>query len=110
MPCSHCVARKVPELCKAYTPGKAEQDLSLRLLRLENIIEAALPQYCTPGTPALDFDQRRSSSIAEDDNNSQPEDQENSGGWFQSGKWYGTSASGSVAPGSVLEQVSMSNL
>lgn len=106
------MARKVPELCKAYTPGKAEQDLSVRLSRLEHIIETALPQFCAPGTPyssPLDAnaanDRRRSTSVAEDDNPSQTEDQDPSGGTFQSGKWYGNSASGSVAPASVLEQV-----
>jgi hypothetical protein len=40
-----CIARKVPELCKAYTPGKTDQDLSVRLARLEHIVEHALPQY-----------------------------------------------------------------
>lgn len=49
--------------------------------------------------------QRSSPSIAEDDNRSQPDEQDPSGGTFQSGKWYGNSASGSVAPGPVLEQV-----
>jgi hypothetical protein len=114
------VARKVPELCKAYTPGKADQDLSARLARLEQIIEVALPQYwngnvsTTPNamgsssTPesSLLRDRQRSPSILDDDNRSQGEDQDPSGGRIQSGKWYGNSASGSVAPGSVLEQVS----
>src|SRR5712691_6832562 len=44
-PCAHCVARKVPELCHAYQPGKAEGDLHARLSRVERIIEVALPQY-----------------------------------------------------------------
>ncbi|KAF6762269.1 hypothetical protein DFP72DRAFT_987584 [Ephemerocybe angulata] len=112
VPCSHCVARKVPDLCKAYTPGKADQDLSARISRLENIIEAALPNYWNghPGsssTPesSLMRDRRRSPSPGEDDNRSQGEDQDPSGGRIQSGKWYGNSASGSVAPGSVLEQL-----
>ncbi|KAF5388032.1 hypothetical protein D9615_000457 [Tricholomella constricta] len=108
VPCSHCVARKVPDLCKAYTPGKADQDLSVRLSRLEHIIEMALPQYCTPGTPHSSANatnsRRRSISIGDDDSPSQ-EDQDPSGGTFQSGKWYGNSASGSVAPASVLEQL-----
>lgn len=105
------MARKVPELCKAYTPGKADQDISARLSRLEQIIEMALPQYCAPGTPnsssmemALLQDRHRSLSGQEDDNRSQTEEQDPSGGTFQSGKWYGISASGSVAPASVLEQ------
>ncbi|KAF8076452.1 fungal-specific transcription factor domain-containing protein [Lyophyllum atratum] len=109
VPCSHCVARKVPDLCKAYTPGKADQDLSVRLSRLEHIIEMALPQFCTPDTPHSSGNasnsRRRSMSVGEDDSPSQTEDQDPSGGTFQSGKWYGNSASGSVAPASVLEQL-----
>lgn len=107
---SQCVARKVPELCKAYTPGKGDQDVNLRLARLEHIIEIALPQFCAPGTPNSSFDtgapgdRNRSPSMQEDDH-SQPEDQDANNGIFQSGKWYGNSASGSVAPASVLEQV-----
>ncbi|KAJ7797521.1 hypothetical protein B0H14DRAFT_3093159 [Mycena olivaceomarginata] len=58
VPCSHCVARKVPEPCKAYMPGKSDQDVS---------------------------DPRN--------------------GTFQSGRWYGNSAAGSIAPGTALEQV-----
>jgi len=106
-----CVARKVPELCKAYTPGKADQDLNARISRLEHIIEMALPQYCSPGTPTTYGGEQcastrhRTPSIADDDNRSQTEEQDPNGGIFQSGKWYGNSASGSVAPGSVIEQV-----
>ncbi|KAF8897583.1 fungal-specific transcription factor domain-containing protein [Infundibulicybe gibba] len=112
VPCSHCVARKVPELCKAYTPGKADHDLGARIARLEHIIETALPQFCTPGTPGSSImdvftsnERPRSSSILEEDAHSQNEEQDPSGGTFQSGKWYGNSASGSVAPASVLEQL-----
>ncbi|KAJ7591047.1 hypothetical protein C8J56DRAFT_934541 [Mycena floridula] len=109
MPCSHCVARKVPELCKAYTPGKADQDISVRLSRLEHIIEMALPQFCASGNRASSIEPTprtpRSSSFLEDDNRSQPEEQDPTGGSFQSGKWYGNSASGSIAPASVLEQL-----
>ncbi|SJL02129.1 uncharacterized protein ARMOST_05453 [Armillaria ostoyae] len=107
VPCSHCVARKVPDLCKAYTPGKTEQDISVRLARIEHIIEMALPQYCMPTTPNSSFDphisEYRQNALEED--NSQPEDQDPSGGTFQSGKWYGNSASGSIAPGTILEQL-----
>jgi hypothetical protein len=88
-----CVARKVPDLCKAYTPGKIDQDLSVRVSRLEHIIEQAFPQLSSPETP----------SNGEDDNRSQTE--EPVGGVFQSGKWYGNGALGSVAPASVIEQV-----
>lgn len=105
---SQCVARRVPELCKAYTPGKADHDLSARISRLEQIIEAALPQFCSGSTMhpgSDDLHGLRSSSAGDDDNRSQPDDQDPSGGTFQSGKWYGNSASGSVAPGTVLEQV-----
>ena len=106
------MARKVEDLCKAYTPGKAEQDLSARISRLERIIEMALPRYCTPGTPRSSSHDagpsnsiRRSSSVGDDDARSQAEEHDPVGGTFQSGKWYGNCALGSVAPASVLEPV-----
>ncbi|KIJ70514.1 hypothetical protein HYDPIDRAFT_105263 [Hydnomerulius pinastri MD-312] len=109
IPCSHCVARKVPELCKAYTPGKSDQDLSVRLARLEHIIELALPQYFNhsgaSSNAASDRHHRASSEGPDEDNRSITDEQDPSGGTFQSGKWYGNSASGSVAPASVLEQL-----
>ncbi|KAF5390558.1 hypothetical protein D9757_002751 [Collybiopsis confluens] len=111
MPCAHCVARKVPELCKAYTPGKSDQDLNLRIARIEQIIEMALPQFAALDEPSSSIpDQRRSSSITEDDAHSQHEDQDALGGAFQSGKWYGNSASGSIAPASVLQQLQIAVL
>ena len=106
-----CVARKVPELCKAYTPGKPDQDVHLRLARLEHIIEIAMPQYASglQGLSPLDgYDRDHQRSISpspEEGPHSSSGDQDPSGGTFQSGKWYGNSASGSVAPASVLEQV-----
>jgi len=108
---NQCIARKVPELCKAYTPGKTDQDFNARISRLENIIEMALPQYCLPGTPSFvdgnpTSSRARSVSCPEDDSRSQMEEQDPSGGTFQSGTWYGNSASGSVAPDPVLAQVS----
>lgn len=107
-----CLARKVPELCKPYTPGKTEQDLGLRISRLEHIIELALPQFCPPGTPlSADFhhsDNRyRSSSVGDDETQSQGDEQDPGSGTFQSGKWYGNGASGSVATASLIEQVRM---
>ncbi|KAF8913948.1 fungal-specific transcription factor domain-containing protein [Gymnopilus junonius] len=113
VPCSHCVARKVPELCKAYTPGKADQDLNARISRLEHIIEMALPQFCSPSGTPLSYGLDQSSSSArqitpsngEDDTRSQTEEQDPSNGIFQSGKWFGSSASGSVAPASVIELI-----
>ncbi|KAF7332102.1 Zn(2)-C6 fungal-type domain-containing protein [Mycena kentingensis (nom. inval.)] len=98
VPCSHCVARRVPQLCKAYMPGRTDEDLSGRLSRLEHIIEIALPQF------ASSLDPRRPNHT-DDDARSLPDDQDPRGGSFQSGKWYGNSASGSIAPGSVLEQL-----
>ncbi|KAJ7665549.1 fungal-specific transcription factor domain-containing protein [Mycena rosella] len=103
VPCSHCVARKVPHLCKAYMPGKSDQDVSVRLARLEHIIEMALPQFCPPGTPGSS--ERHLSGAQDDETRSLPDEQDPRGGTFQSGKWYGNSASGSIAPGSVLEQL-----
>ncbi|KAJ7179088.1 fungal-specific transcription factor domain-containing protein [Mycena filopes] len=101
VPCGHCVARKVPELCKAYMPGKTDQDVSARLARLEQIVEMALPQYAHfGGDPSSSLDRRQ-----DDETRSLPDEQDPRGGTFQSGKWYGNSASGSIAPGSVLEQL-----
>ncbi|KAL6309700.1 hypothetical protein BKA93DRAFT_722963 [Sparassis latifolia] len=111
IPCSHCIARKVPELCKAYTPGKTDQDIHVRLARLEHIIEVALPQYSSHGnTPYSDghagSERRRSSSLGPDEGNgSQPEEEDPSGGMLENGRWYGKSASGSVAAPVVLEQL-----
>ena len=94
----------------------------MRLTRLEQIIELALPQYAHshPGTPsppyfdqAVSGAQRRSLSISpDDDNHSHTEDQDpgGGGGTFESGRWYGDSVSGSVAPGSVIEQVALNFL
>lgn len=102
-----CVARKVPELCKPYTPGKTDQDIHVRLARLEQIVEAALPHYWSQGhgTPGCDGDKYRSMSPADDGNRSPVEDEDPSGGYFESGRWYGKSASGLVAAPAVLEQV-----
>lgn len=106
-----CIARKVPELCKSYTPGKTDQDIHVRLARLEHIIETALPQYWSQGnaTPNSDgsgfHDRRRSTSPVDDGNRSQAEDEDPSGGIFESGRWYGKSASGLVAAPAVLEEV-----
>lgn len=109
-----CIARKVPELCKSYTPGKTDQDIHVRLARLEQIVEAALPHYWSQGngTPASDgsgpHDRHRSESPADDGNRSPVEDEDPSGGYFESGRWYGKSASGLVTAPAVLEQVSIS--
>ncbi|KAL7282404.1 hypothetical protein ACG7TL_003875 [Trametes sanguinea] len=111
VPCSHCVARKVPELCKPYTPGKTDQDIHVRLARLEHIIETALPHYWSQGvaTPSSEaggaHDRRRSMSPAEDGRRSPAEDEDPSGDIFESGRWYGKSASGLVAAPAVLEQL-----
>lgn len=101
----------MPELCKAYTPGRTDQDLGVRLARLEHIIELALPQYLhSPASPSTTPSDRHhaSSEGPDEDNRSIADEQDPSGGTFQSGKWYGNSASGSVAPASVLEQVNLS--
>ncbi|KAI0268275.1 fungal-specific transcription factor domain-containing protein [Gloeopeniophorella convolvens] len=110
VPCSHCVARKVPELCKAYTPGKPDQDIHLRLARLEHIIEVALPQFASASSfssrDGTSRDRGRSISPGADAGaHSQAEEDDFGGGTFQAGKWYGTSASGSIAPASVLQQL-----
>ncbi|KAI3612336.1 nucleus protein [Moniliophthora roreri] len=90
---------KVPELCKAYTPGKSDHDLNARIARLEHIIEMALPQFCHSSSSNSQTDR-------DDDGRSQNDDEPMAtGGLFQSGKWYGNSASGSIAPGPVIEQL-----
>lgn len=106
------MARKVPELCKAYTPGKPDQDIHLRLARLEHIIEVALPQFSSEsGSTSKDrWPREHARSLSPDADtgtHSQADEDDFGGGTFQSGKWYGTSASGSVAPASVLQQVKM---
>lgn len=77
------------------------------MARLERIIELALPQYGNATTPVSTTDRllRSSSELPDEDNRSVIDEQDPSGGTFQSGKWFGNSASGSVAPASVLEQV-----
>lgn len=99
-----CLARKVPELCTPYTPGKGDQDVNSRLARLEQIVETALPQFCLPMNNSGNHVNGRATSLDED-LRSQLDEADPNGGTFQSGKWYGNSASGSIAPGSMLEQV-----
>jgi hypothetical protein len=101
------VARKVPELCKAYTPGKPDQDIHLRLARLEHIIEVALPQFAQGSgfSSKRGWHARSLSPSADAGTQSQTEEDDFGSGTFQSGKWYGTSASGSIASASVLQQV-----
>ncbi|KAL5488211.1 hypothetical protein ACEPAI_6319 [Sanghuangporus weigelae] len=115
VPCSHCIARKVPDLCKAYTPGKSDQDIHARLSRLEHIIEVALPQFCggTPSGPSSPIMGTSvlsrlggSGSLSPDDEGSQGEEGDVGAGTFdKGGKWYGNSVSGSVAPTTMLEQL-----
>ena len=106
---SQCIARKVPELCKAYTPGKSDQDLHARLARVEQVIAVALPQYWKDGIGPIPeanggSERHRSHSPSgEDDRASQPDEEDV--GVFESGRWYGTSASGIVAAPAMLEKV-----
>ena len=100
----------MPELCKAYTPGKPDQDIHLRLARLEHIIEVALPQFAQGSSFSskrgwLREHARSLSPSADAGTQSQTEEDDFGSGTFQSGKWYGTSASGSIASASVLQQV-----
>ncbi|KAG9039629.1 hypothetical protein FRB95_009210 [Tulasnella sp. JGI-2019a] len=138
VPCGHCIARKVPELCKNYQPGKQE-DLNARLNRIEQIIELALPQfaageYTTPSSPqeygsmlppsngdgywvpggnerySMELDGRyapegRKSTSSSRSGSPKPEDHAPAGGMLESGRWYGTSALGSVYSRPILEQL-----
>ncbi|TCD69670.1 hypothetical protein EIP91_006687 [Steccherinum ochraceum] len=103
VPCSHCVARKVPELCKAYTPGKSDQDISLRLSRLEHIIEVALPHYWRSSRHEGDED--HNSEGGDEDARSQADDEEMNDGVFESGKWYGNTAFAYIAAPAVLSKL-----
>ena len=75
----------------------------------------ALPQFAnssTPNspsiTPAAGTANRRDSgaSTPSDGEASGTEEPDHCSGTFERGKWFGSSVSGSVAPASVLEQVS----
>ncbi|KAL0070712.1 hypothetical protein AAF712_001933 [Marasmius tenuissimus] len=73
-----------------------------RMARLEHIIEMALPQFCDNWSQGPV--RRRSPSL--EDTHSQHDDEPPAmSGLFQSGKWYGSGASGSIAPGPVIEQL-----
>ena len=50
---------------------------------------------------------RSTSDCPDDDDASQTLEHDPGVGTFESGKWYGNSVSGSVAPGAVLAQVSV---
>lgn len=131
-----CVARKVPELCKNYQPGKQE-DFNARLNRLEQIIELALPQFANaeftaPSSPhesgfglpypsegywsapgaernGMDLDARFNqdgpkSPASSRSGSPKPDDHAPAGGMLESGRWFGTSALGSVYSRPILEQ------
>lgn len=111
-PCGHCVARKVPELCHAYQPGKGEGDLHLRLARVEQILELALPQFSGTSSPGsadhvhLHRHHREMSILSSPDDSNREDDLPNGGaGTLQSGRWFGASAVGSVSSAPILEQV-----
>lgn len=98
-----CVARKVPELCKGYTPGKSENDLHIRIARLERIIERAFPNsyeegFSDRGSPTPQGEGRSRASS--------PADPATQGGSLQvGGAYFGNSALGSVSSMPILEQV-----
>lgn len=103
VPCSHCVSRKVPELCKAYSPGKPDQDVHSRLTRIESVLEAAVPQLWSQSDRNFS---RRSASPGMEDDAGIPEGNDNMTGVFYRGSWLGSSVVGSIASPIVLEQVS----
>ncbi|QRV72662.1 Fungal specific transcription factor domain [Ceratobasidium sp. AG-Ba] len=122
VPCSHCIARRVPELCKNYTPGKGEGDLNLRIARLEQIIEMALPHFSSsvsisssgeitsPQQMHPSYSRSASPSNEADDNVAVGATLDIAGGTLQAGKWYGASALGSVSVAPILEQLQHSGL
>ena len=98
-----CVARKVPELCQAYTPGKSEQDVAMRVTRLEQIVERALPRYSSslrqpPGEEIRESTPETGPGEGDDDDAF-------GDGRLQGGSWHGVSAIGSVSSGPIIEQV-----
>ncbi|KAG8762065.1 hypothetical protein FRC11_011396, partial [Ceratobasidium sp. 423] len=116
VPCSHCIARRVPELCKNYTPGKGEGDLNLRIARLEQIIEMALPHISASvsisSSGEIIFPQQGRPSYSRSASPSNETDEgavvgtlDAAGGTFQSGKWYGAGALDSVSVAPILEQL-----
>jgi hypothetical protein len=64
----------------------------------------ALPQFIPPGSPG-EASASVNRPMHDDETRSLPDEQDPRNGTFQSGRWYGNSASGSIAPGTVLEQV-----
>lgn len=102
IPCSHCVSRKVPELCKAYSPGKPDQDVHSRLARIESVLESAVPQLWSQSDHSFSC---RSASPGMEDDPGIPEGNDNMTGVFYRGSWLGSSAVGSIASPIVLEQV-----
>lgn len=104
IPCSHCVSRKVPELCKAYSPGKPDQDVHSRLARIESVLEAAVPQLWSQSDNSFN---RGSTSPGLEDDVGIPEGNDNMTGVFYRGSWLGSSAVGSIASPIVLEQVNL---
>ena len=102
IPCSHCISRKVPELCKAYSPGKPDQDVHSRLTRIESVLEAAVPQLWSQSDH--NFGPRSVSPGMEDDTGI-ADGNDNMTGVFYKGSWLGSSAVGSIASPIVLEQV-----
>lgn len=102
VPCSHCISRKVPELCKAYSPGKPDQDVHSRLTRIESVLEAAVPQLWSQSDHHFD---PRSVSPGMEDDTGIAETNDNMTGVFYKGSWLGSSAVGSIASPIVLEQV-----
>lgn len=78
-------------------------------------MEIALPQYAEPNLPdsppmeykASSVRRRFGTATPDEDSTSQLEDVDISAGTFQSGNWYGNSASGSIAPAPVLDQVKL---
>ncbi|KDQ12694.1 hypothetical protein BOTBODRAFT_34149 [Botryobasidium botryosum FD-172 SS1] len=115
VPCGHCVARKVPDLCRAYTPGKAEGDLHMRLARVEQILDMALPQFTRSSSPfsgeyhsapANIVKQSTSRSSSPSSTNRDDEDDDRAGGTFHSsGKWFGPSALDSVNSAPILHEL-----
>lgn len=115
-PVVQCIARRVPELCKNYTPGKGEGDLNLRIARLEQIIEMALPHISAAvsisSTGEIVSPQQLRPGYSRSTSPSDETDEGCAGttldvgvGTLQSGKWFGASALGSVSVAPILEHL-----
>ena len=74
------------------------------------MLATALPDYWRGSQPGGPNGRSSMSPGVDDEKNSQADDEDVSGGIYESGRWYGNAASGSVAASAMLEKVSSSRI